>query len=229
MNRYLSEITPKSTVKLSLGLKKPIRSWTLSEKLLCDHSSYFRAAFQGEFKEGSAKKSFLDEDTFSEKAVGHLVDWMYTGELKCREPHCCEEWISTHDSSWYSLYILADMLDIAGLAKAAIHQIHECLEEGDWLPSREDITYIYKKADVNPNLQDIVVTALVDSFLEKTSEGFTESSEAWSEVLAADLDFSRDVMEAIKRHTDRVECDKRISCRFHFTHRPSRKRKRTFS
>jgi BTB/POZ domain len=225
--RYLSEMTPKTTVRLSLGLKKPIKTWTLSEKLLCDHSSYFRAAFRGKFKESSARRSFLDEEMFSEKTVAHLIDWMYTGRLECHEPHDSKNSISTHDSSWYSLYMLADMLDIACLAKAAIHQIHECLEVGDWLPSQKDITYIYSKADVNHNLQEIVVKALVDAFLEKTSAGFAEGSEAWSEVLAADLDFSRDVLEAIKRHTDMVECDRRVSCRFHFTHRPARKRRKT--
>jgi hypothetical protein len=227
LSRYLSEMTPKTTVKLSLGLKKPIKTWTLPEQLLCDHSSYFRAAFQGKFKESSAKKSSLDEELFSEKAVGHLVDWMYTGKLECREPHDGEESISTHDTSWYSLYVLADMLDISSLANAAIDQIHKCLDDGNWLPSTGDITYIYTKTGQNQNLRDIVVAELVDAFLQQTFDRFVEESVAWTEVLATDLLFSIEVMEDIKRHTDMMECDKRVSCRFHLSQKPGRKRKRT--
>jgi len=119
------------------------------------------------------------------------------------------------------------MLDIAGLANAAINQIHECLEDGDWLPSPGDITFIYTKSGENKNLRELVVTELVNAFLEKTSDGFVRESEAWSEVLSAQLLFSCEVMDDIKRHTDLIECDRRVPCRFHFTHRPSRKRKRT--
>jgi len=219
-------MTPKTTVKLSLGLKKPIKTWTLSEKLLCDHSSYFRAAFEGEFKESSVKKSSLDEEIFSEDAVGHLVDWMYTGKLECRESHDCETSVSAHDTSWYSLYVLADMLDISGLANAAIRQIHKCLEDGNWLPNPADIIYIYTKTGCNQNLRDIVVRRLMDVFLQQSCDGYAGRCEAWSEVLSADLFFSMEVMQDIKRHTDMGDCDKISPCRFHLTHKPARKRKR---
>jgi hypothetical protein len=220
-------MTPKTTVKLSLGLKKPIKTWTLSEKLLCDHSSYFRAAFQGKFKESSIKKSCLDEEIFSEDAVGYLVDWMYTGKVECREAHDCQVSVSTHNTSWYSLYVLADMLDISGLANAAIRQIHKCLEDGDWLPNPADIAYIYTKTGCNQNLRNLVVGKLTDAFLQQSCDGYAGRCEAWSEVLSADLFFSMEVMEVIKRHTDMVLCDKLIPCRFHLTHKPTRKRRRT--
>ena len=64
---------------------------------------------------------------FSAKAVGHLVDWMYTGKLECREPHDCEQPFSTHDTSWYSLYMLADMVDMVRLANATINQFATAL------------------------------------------------------------------------------------------------------
>ena len=64
IDRYLNGFDGNgiNTVELSLGLAKPMRTWTLPEELLCDHSSYFRATFQGEFKEGFVKKSLLDEE-----------------------------------------------------------------------------------------------------------------------------------------------------------------------
>ncbi|KAE9371973.1 hypothetical protein N431DRAFT_456732 [Stipitochalara longipes BDJ] len=226
INEYLSELTPKTTVKLLLGLKQPIKTWTLPEKLLCDHSSYFRAAFQGNFKESVSKRICLDDEIFSEKAVAHLVDWMYTGKLECREDHDCQEPCSTHDTSWYSLYMLGDMLDIAGLANAVLNQIHECLDDGDWLPSPKDINYIYTKTGYNSTLREIVVPPMVDAFLQRTSEGFAKRSGDWSKVLAADLVFASEVMTAIKKHVDTVECDKGVLCRFHFTHKPARKRRR---
>jgi hypothetical protein len=123
--------------------------------------------------------------------------------------------------------MLADMLDISGLANAAIRQIHRCLENGDCLPNPADITYIYTKTGCNWNLRDIVVKKLMELFLQQSCDGYAGRCEAWSEVLSADVFFSMEVMEGIKRHTDMVECDKIFPCRFHLTHKPARKRKRT--
>jgi hypothetical protein len=123
--------------------------------------------------------------------------------------------------------MLADMLDMPGLAKATINQIHECLDDGDWLPSPSDITYIYTKTGYNPKLRGLAVELLVDAFLQRTSEGFAHESKERSEIMAADVIFSNEVIMAIKAHVDAVECDKRVPCRFHFIHKPARKRRRT--
>jgi len=72
------------------------------------------------------------------------------------------------------------MLDIAELANTATNQIHECLEDGDWLPSPGDITYIYTKPSENTRLRELAVTKLVNKLLEKTCDGLVEDNDACS-------------------------------------------------
>jgi hypothetical protein len=226
-NRYLTESKTQKTVtvKLSLGIGKSVRTWALAEELLCDHSSYFRALFQGNFKEGSEKKSLLDEELFTEKAVCHLIDWMYTGKLECLEDHDHNQRSSKHDASWYSLYVLADMLDMFWLAKATISRIRRCLEEGRWLPNEQEIQFVYKNTLEDSPLRERVVTELVDAYLEQTEKTFNEDAQHWTDTAAYHPDFHCDVMKALKHHIGLTECDRPVTCRWHFYQKSGRKRR----
>jgi hypothetical protein len=226
-NRYVMRSNGKgaSSVELSLGLAKPIQTWNLPEELLCDHSSYFRVVFQGEFKEGLVKKSALDEDLYTEKAVAHLINWIYTGKLECREEHNRKQPSSTHDCTWYSLYVLADMLDMFWLAKATVSRIRRCLEEGEWLPNQDEIYFVYKNTLEKSLLRELVVTQLVDAYVDKPEKGFAEDIQHWTDASACHPTFHCDVMKEVKHHTDLIDCDRPVACRFHFYQKPGRKRR----
>jgi len=219
-------MAPENIVNLSLGLKKPVKTWTLSEELICDHSSYFRTAFQSRFRESSEKKISLDEELFSEKSVGYLIDWMYTGKLSCKG--CCKfaKASKMHDCPWFALYVLADMLDMVSLARDTLSQIESCFE-GRGFPSPEGIRYIYKNTLEDSPLREFVVEELMDRFLEKSTGMFEEDVEYWALVAASDLAFHCEVMEGIKQHSALLECDKAVACRFHYSLRPQKKKKRT--
>lgn len=139
---------------------------------------------------------------------------MYTGTLKRREIYRFEESISTHDTSWCSLYVLADFLDMEQLAEAALVQIKECHELGDWLPSPEDIKFIYNHTGGYSPLRSFVVKELVVGFPAKSASGFAADKQAWSMVLGAHMTFTQDAMGGINRHTDIVKCDRESTCLF---------------
>ena len=61
------------TVSLVVGENK--RSFHIHVDLLCDASSFFKAAYTGTFKEGSEKTMQLPEE--DESTFEFFVDWLY--------------------------------------------------------------------------------------------------------------------------------------------------------
>ncbi len=211
-----------NTVTISAGTHETLKSWTLSEDLLCDHSPYFRAAFKGSFEERRMKELHFQE--LDPSGFPHLVDWMYTGKLKCREFHGCRncdgerecpDHRNTHGISFYSLYVLADFLIMPELATKALGKIRTCLGICEWLPSRLIIIYTYNNSGEESPLRKLLVNEFVKAFLIGRDFDFNERIGAsWTGLVSSDKEFHLSVMAEIKQHTHMEYCSLR-NCSIH--------------
>ena len=87
------------------------------EDLLCQHSSFFTAAFSSKFREGSEKEMVLLED--DEDAFESFVDWLYT-QRRDYPPIDTEQREAIAKMKHLRLYILADKYDVPPLKKRVL-------------------------------------------------------------------------------------------------------------
>ncbi|PVH80950.1 hypothetical protein DL98DRAFT_588009 [Cadophora sp. DSE1049] len=196
------------TVKVTVGSGEDRQSWFLNEELLCAHSSYFRAAFQGQFQERESKQVNLEELIPTGFAL--LVDWIHSsaGDISCSKRHGTRgAFVSTHDLSWYALYVVADFLDINKLAEKAISQIMSCLEFDHGIPKPGRIKYLYDKSMEESSLREAVVDRVVASFFIISDQDYFYRSMEWTRVVGSQPEFHEEVMDELKNHTSQFDCE----------------------
>ena len=210
--RYL---VSNQTVKISVGSGDQKKTWpTLSEDLLCDHSAYFRAAFQGGFMESWSKSLDFPEDFIYPTAFGRLIDWMYGQELKCNESHDPREHHSTHGMLWCSLYVVTDRLSMSQVAEETLKVYSNCLEAGDWLPNREEIRFVYQNTMAGSPLRHVIRDRFLSFFLAASKLGEGQDS-IWSRTVTSHGSFHIDVLAALARHSKSEVCGLR-ECTVHW-------------
>lgn len=129
------------------------RPFHIHKKLLCSKSTYFKAAFEGSFKEASEKKlHLLDEDP---KIFRFYAIWIYNQDLQIRGKNdedlnvCCR------------LYILADKLGSAGLQNIVMDVIHKIIKRRRYINlESENVNFVYNNTLPGSHLRDILVDAL---------------------------------------------------------------------
>jgi hypothetical protein len=150
---------------------------------------------------------------------------MYTGKLDCWEDHEKDRNKNTHGRTWYSLYVLADYLDMFWLAKATLLRLRCCFEEGERFPGADDIEYVYENTVEASPLRELLVLDRALVYVDESEQGFEEEVKHWTETVACFQLFHCDVMKEVKHHIDLVECDRLVMCRFHFDRKPGRKKR----
>ena len=90
------------------------KQFHLHHDLLCDRSDYFKACFEGDFKEADQKELYLPEDVI--ESFGLFVRWLYGAPLKK---------ISSKDelSVYFTLFVLANKLCLEHLRNETMDQI----------------------------------------------------------------------------------------------------------
>lgn len=114
---------------------------SVHKEVACQRSPVFRAAFCGPFLEGQ-KQTYQLENT-TEGTAQFLIQWMYTEKLVI--PRLSDEWklsesyVSTdeeskEDKDLFSLWILADYLQMPSLQNYTIETIHKVSDKDGYLP-----------------------------------------------------------------------------------------------
>ena len=127
------------------------KQFHLHHDLLCDRSDYFKACFEGGFKEAEQKELFLPEDDI--ESFGLFVKWLYGASLKK---------ISSKDelSVYFTLFVLANKLCLEHLRNETMDQILR-FDRTSTYPVPVDyqiIRFIYR----NTSDQDSIRKYLVD-------------------------------------------------------------------
>lgn len=90
----------------------------IHKELLCHHSSFFRATFQGSFIEASSGNVELPDDDVEVFKI--FESWLYTGSVGLMSN------VAGHQpSKLVKLYILADKIEIPAIQKETLETLRE--------------------------------------------------------------------------------------------------------
>ncbi|KAI9877669.1 MAG: hypothetical protein M1830_002338 [Pleopsidium flavum] len=118
----LAELLGEDIITVTVGAIS--KKYRLHKNLLCHHSTFFDAAFNGEFKEGKTGELRLPEDRVS--AFDMFVNWLYRGSLPPSRVYGVLDGVYGGDDSALddlSLYAMAEKWFIPTLQDALCDQL----------------------------------------------------------------------------------------------------------
>ncbi|KAL2066676.1 hypothetical protein VTL71DRAFT_2748 [Oculimacula yallundae] len=191
-------------VKVYTGKEK--HCWELHEDAICHHSPYFQKAFLSGFKESTEKSIELDEET--SEVFGRVVDWIYTGVLRCNK---CTHEPQNHQEEdfmqYIKLWVFADKYMISGLSDSAVEVWSRCHRKADQTqPLVEEIDYIYENCPEKSPLRDRVVDKALKHFLTKQNQ----DHKCTARLLSCNSFFAEEFTKQLKEHLGLEEWHCRI-------------------
>ena len=143
----------KNTVQFKVGLDKTV--FTFDKDLICKTASFFKAAFDGSFKEGEQQSMEMPED--DPKIFKYFLCWVQTGYVLVEEDaeeDAEEEELETFDI--IRLYCFAEAYGIPDLQNTTIGYLLDRVALSNRIPN-ELISYIYENTSENSPLQGLMV------------------------------------------------------------------------
>ncbi|MCJ1365703.1 hypothetical protein MMC16_004828 [Acarospora aff. strigata] len=140
--KYLS----KEMVTVDVGGENgDLQTFAVHKNILCQQSSFFKAALMGRFKEAAAGKVELPEDR--PELFDHFVQWIYTQDLK----QVIAEATPSRWTTLFKLYVLADKLQVETLKNAimdyVLYMAQVAVKDGApraEYPTNADISAVYE-------------------------------------------------------------------------------------
>ncbi|KAG9526777.1 hypothetical protein KCV07_g270, partial [Aureobasidium melanogenum] len=164
----------QSLVTLIVGKEK--KAYTLHKDLLCFYSDYFRAAFNGSFKEAAERKLELpdvDKDVFEQFQL-----WLYTRNLPNPTGTVCSYWLLV------KMWIFGDRLQISLLQNQIMDSIFAmCLKSNIFNPAV--VPTVYAQTTTGSSLRKAVIEILAwatriesepDAFFSGLAKDWTSES-----------------------------------------------------
>ncbi|KAK4692431.1 hypothetical protein P7C71_g4776, partial [Lecanoromycetidae sp. Uapishka_2] len=146
--KILLESFGAATVSVLVGLEQQV--FTIHKNLLCEASSYFRAALSGNFREAKDQKITMEEEDVT--TFKHFQYWLYTRNLLMSQE-------TKNDIDWNvltGLFILGEVRGIPHLQNAAIDGIIAKRATSDWTPL-DQIRRIYDNTPENSPIRRLFV------------------------------------------------------------------------
>lgn len=139
-----------------------------------------------------------DPDVF-----GHLVDWVYTKQLKCKICRPYDGWPrpagsppkpvdATHELQWLKLWILADKFNLFDLGQAALNQHKRCLSTLAISP--EAVALVCDNTAEESAMRTHLVTNMLEAIFS------TSPVDGLGLAAAANPSFNQQIMNEIQRH-----------------------------
>jgi BTB/POZ domain len=159
------------------------KEYNLHKELLCDRSSFFKAAFRNKFKEGQENKMTLPAD--SPEAFDIFVRWIYGSALT---PISADH-LETH----YNLYALAEKLCMEALANQTMDVIKLYHKSCRILPSPDNVLYACQATSCGSGLRHFLIDCTA-YHLRRADYGpmSRETLEMYAQLLVEVEDFARD-------------------------------------
>ncbi len=156
------------TVTIYVGPRR--EEFKLSKDLLCYVSPFFKAAFEGGFKEGHEKTMELLED--DPEAFNHVVSYIYRGNfgsLTLRDSSEHYTGVFRYSSKLStSIYLLefSERLQISGMKNAALNDLGWVLRcRGAPEPTIEDVELAFNMLPADSKGIEAIVEYVADDFL----------------------------------------------------------------
>ena len=180
----------------------------MHEAILSDRSPFFKAAFEGRFKEGEEKTMDLPED--DPISFGLFAEWAYSRQHV--PPHSTRRVMA-----FIRLYCMADRFCIESLKNAAIDQVREGYFIAKRPATGEELNYVWENTPVKSYLRTFMTEWTCHQFLSKQS--FRADNEIFSEMMkdnAYVMEFLETVQVACKEWAKwNVRITSCKSCTYH--------------
>lgn len=179
------------------------REFKLSKALVCEHSSVFKASFDGDFREGQEQAHTLKEEdgVVSVRSLELLVQWIYQGQVLIDDSDASES-ISTA----IEFARLADMYQVTGMERPMAEHIKKQMLRGPPPFSHYDFdsnTYYTDPGHITSAVQlpsghpvrEILATASVRDYFRHPVHKFVKECEETP-------GFAWDLLQAVKAALD---------------------------
>ncbi|EON67205.1 hypothetical protein W97_06458 [Coniosporium apollinis CBS 100218] len=151
-------------VTIKVGRQK--QAFFAHKGLICNYSTYFKAAFHGQFREATAGAVELDNDDV--EVFKTFFGWMYTGKLF--EPSSEPGKVPLTANLLAKIYVFGDARGIPDLKNAAIDAfVDKIIDDWNNVPA-STIPYIYDNTPEDSKLRKLLVDMIT---YETLASGFT--------------------------------------------------------
>ena len=140
-------------VRITVGSEKAL--FHVHKGLICNASAYFKAAFEGEFKEASEQLLDLPEER--PQMFKRFLLWLYSGSIIESPKETCDK---IHWKDLFGLYIFGDARSIPALQNAVIDALIDKCEQTDAIPTHYFV-YIYDNTVDKSPLRRLVVDWII--------------------------------------------------------------------
>ena len=118
---------------------------------LCESSSFFRAAFEGAFLEGSETRMSLPEE--EETTFDLFIQWLYRQSYEISSQKHNDK--GQRFMEPVKLYVLADKYDVTDLKSHVITKLF-ALRNEEWVPGLATMAYAYEHTPQNSRLRKLM-------------------------------------------------------------------------
>ena len=173
-----------ATVTVLVGENK--KAFHIHEANLFEVSTFFKAAFSSDFKEGSERIMTLPED--DDSVFELFVEWIYRGRYKLPS-------IDLAHKRHIQLFVLADKYDVPDLKSLVLSELFSLIKNREFWPSRNTIVYAYEHTSQNAPVRKMIA----DHLARDWSSEFEDPNvhQVW---LQAHPDVSADVVISFIHH-----------------------------
>lgn len=184
-------------VEITVGASETL--FVVHRELLTLHSQFFRAAFEGGFREAEDGKVHLPD--VEAKYFEHVVLWVYSESLEERA-FFFKDGKPTY-FTLLDLYALADRLDIEGMRNALCDRIAVLAEDTNSVPTPSDTYILYETIRPNAPIKQLVLDLFA---FKKTDNLIATHPDDWHPTFLRDLvcKLKRPGLSTLKRHELRL-------------------------
>ena len=154
------------TVTLLVGENKT--PYHVHMNLLCDASSFFKAAFTSQFREGSEKKMDLPEE--DQDMFDSFVQWLYYRHYEIPRSQEDELKDGGRFMQTMKLYVFADKYDISSLRSLIVEKLFAVDKSGGVL-SLKAVAYLYEYTSPNASMRKLVADWYAGSYISSWYQG----------------------------------------------------------
>lgn len=179
------------------------RHWSLHQKLMCHHSSYFEMEFQSHEvprSEANADQT-LDLPQDDPRGFELLVKWLYQGQLEDVSDIVGEERKYDYAVACHKLYMLCDKFDMIALKNIAMDQYRCGLHEAQLVPDADEINEIYRASPPGSAFRSLMTRIAARQIMDPETE---KDAESYRKCFEDNPDFAVEMVNAIRSMSDGI-------------------------
>lgn len=183
------------TVDIYVGPEK--KHWSLHRNLLCHHSSYFEAEFQGHEvpkKQDTPRHRKLELADGDPRGFELLVKWLYQGHLDDAS-HMTDEKKYDYAVACHKLYQLCHKFDMILLKNLAMDAYRSNLHAAQLVPDANEMNDVYRNSPPKSPFRKLMAKIAARQIMDP---GVKKDAETYRACFDGNADFAVEMVNAIR-------------------------------